>query len=190
VHAVHAVHDAIIAPIWPRLEGVLQGDVERRGRRLVEAGRPRVLAELHPDVSFQNPQIEAGGVRVDIGDGDLVLVPSAFIWPNVYLRDSPKRLALCYPAHGFGSLWEGVNASTQPALARLLGSTRARLLRELERPSTVSELAARLGVTVGAVSQHLGVLRAAGLAVSRREGRQMVSLRAGLGLALIRGEAR
>ena len=87
-------------------------------------------------------------------------------------------------------MWEGVNASTQPALARLLGSTRARLLRELERPSTVSELAARLGVTVGAVSQHLGVLRAAGLAVSRREGRQMVSLRTGLGLGLIRGEAR
>jgi DNA-binding transcriptional ArsR family regulator len=54
----------------------------------------------------------------------------------------------------------------------------------------VSELAARLGVTVGAVSQHLGVLRAAGLAVSRREGREMVSLRTGLGLALIRGEAR
>jgi hypothetical protein len=105
-------------------------------------------------VSFQNPQIEAGGVRVDIGDGDLVLVPSAFIWPNVYLRDSPKRLALCYPAHGFGSLWERDSASTQPALARLLGGTHARLLRELERPSTVSELVARLGVTVSAVSQH------------------------------------
>jgi DNA-binding transcriptional ArsR family regulator len=187
---VRVAYDAIIAPVWPRLESLLQGDVERRGRRLIEAGGPRVLAELHPDVSFQNPEIEVGGTRAEIGERDLVLVPSAFIWPNVYLRDSPVRLALCYPAHGFGSLWERADAPTEPALARLIGGTRARLLCELERPSTVSELATRLGVTVGAVSQHLGVLRAAGLAVSRREGREVVSLRTQLGLALVAGEVR
>ncbi|PSL53088.1 regulatory ArsR family protein [Saccharothrix carnea] len=115
---------------------------------------------------------------------------------NSWLSASPSRrsgrrspaCALCYPAHGFGSLWERSDAPTNDALARLVGQTRARLLCELERPSTVTELATRLGVTVGAVSQHLGVLRAAGLAVSRREGREVVSLRTGLGLALVRGE--
>ena len=185
---LHAVHDAIIAPIWPRLEDVLQGDVERRGRRLVEAGGPTVLAELHPEVSFHNPGLTVADQTVDIGERDLVLVPSAFTWPHAYLRDSPVRLALCYPAHGFGSLWERSAAPTDDALARLVGRTRARLLCELERPSTVTELSARLGITMGAVSQHLGVLRAAGLAVSRREGREVVSLRTGLGLALVRGE--
>ncbi|MCC8244128.1 ArsR/SmtB family transcription factor [Saccharothrix luteola] len=185
---LHAVHDAIIAPIWPRLEGVLQGDVERRGRRLVEAGGPTVLAELHADVSYRNPHLTVADRTVDVGERDLVLVPSAFTWPHAYLRDSPVRLALCYPAHGFGSLWERSDAPTSDALARLVGHTRARLLCELERPSTVTELATRLGVTVGAVSQHLGVLRAAGLAVSRREGREVVSLRTGLGLALVQGE--
>jgi hypothetical protein len=142
---LHAVHAAIIAPIWPRLEGVLQGDVERRGRRLVEAGGPRVLAELHADVVFENAQIEAGGVRADIGDRDLVLVPSAFIWPNVYLRDSPKRLALCYPAHGSDHCGNG---STHPLNPRWLGCSVAPARGccvELERPSTVSELAARSG---------------------------------------------
>ncbi|GAA1347744.1 ArsR/SmtB family transcription factor [Saccharothrix algeriensis] len=183
-----AVHGAIIAPVWSRLEGVLQGDVERRGRRMVEAGGPTVLAELHQDVGYDAPAIRVRGRRVAIGARDLVLVPSAFTWPDVYLRESPVRLALCYPAHGFGSLWERADAPTSDALARLLGPTRARLLHELERPSTVTELAGRLGVTVGAVSQHLGVLRAAGLAVSRREGREVVSLRTGLGLALVRGE--
>ncbi|MFE9751598.1 ArsR/SmtB family transcription factor [Saccharothrix saharensis] len=107
---------------------------------------------------------------------------------HAYLRDSPVRLALCYPAHGFGSLWERSDAPTNDALARLVGHTRARLLCELERPSTVTEPATGLGVTVGAVSQHPGVLRAAGLAVGRREGREVVSPRTGLGPALVRGE--
>ncbi|HWO61886.1 MAG TPA: hypothetical protein VNO31_17845 [Umezawaea sp.] len=51
----------------------------------------------------------------------------------------------------------------------------------------MSELAERLNVTADAVSQHLGVLRATGLAVSRREGREVVSLRTALGLALVQG---
>jgi hypothetical protein len=124
---LRAVHDAIIAPVWPRLEGVLQGDVERRGRCLVEAGGPRVLAELHADVSFHNPHIEVDGVQVDVGDREVVLMPSAFVWPDVQLREGPRRLALRYPARGFGSLWERTGTTSQPPLARLLGGTRARV---------------------------------------------------------------
>lgn len=44
------------------------------------------------------------------------------------------------------------------------------LLRDGERP--VGELVPHLGVTFGAVSQHLRVLREAGLVVARRHGRQ------------------
>lgn len=43
------------------------------------------------------------------------------------------------------------------------------LLREGERP--VGELVPHLGVTIGAVSQHLRVLREAGLVVQRKDGR-------------------
>jgi DNA-binding transcriptional ArsR family regulator len=184
---VRAVHDAIVEPLWPRLEGVLQGDVERRGRRLTEHGGPTVLDELHDTVTWHRTAIEVNGVVTTIGDRDLVLVPSAFIWPDVYLRDSPVRLALCYPATGFGTLWTRPDPPVGDALGRLLGVTRARLLHELERPSTVTELAERLAVTPGAVSQHLAVLRATGLAVTRREGREAVSLRTALGLALAQG---
>ncbi|XVV01652.1 helix-turn-helix domain-containing protein [Actinosynnema sp. CA-248983] len=184
------VHDAVIAPVWPRLEAALQSDIERRGRRLVDQGTPTVLAELHPDVTPHPDGIAVWGRPVVAGERDLVLVPSAFIWPDVYLRDSPRRLALCYPAHGLGSLWERRRAPAGDALARVVGPTRARMLRELGRPSTVSELATRLGVTVGAASQHLAVLRAAGLALSTREGRKVVSMRTDLGQALVEGEIR
>ncbi|QWF81725.1 ArsR/SmtB family transcription factor [Amycolatopsis sp. CA-230715] len=183
-----AVHDAIIAPVWPQLEGVLQGDIERRGQRLVESGSPAVLDELHPDVlSHRNRDLQVGEARVHVGRRDLVLIPSVFVWPDARLRDGPARLALCYPAHGFGALWDRPNTTAKPALAKLLGATRANLLFELDRPSTVSELAARLSVSAAAVSQHLAVLRGAGFVVSRRQGREVVSLRTGLGLAVTQG---
>jgi DNA-binding transcriptional ArsR family regulator len=44
------------------------------------------------------------------------------------------------------------------------------ILRDGERP--VGELVPHLGVSIGAVSQHLRVLREAGLVVARRHGRQ------------------
>jgi DNA-binding transcriptional ArsR family regulator len=48
---------------------------------------------------------------------------------------------------------------------------RAILDRLTEAPSSVSELAAPLGITLTAVSQHLGVLQASGLARSEKTGR-------------------
>ncbi|MEV0674937.1 winged helix-turn-helix domain-containing protein [Actinosynnema sp. NPDC050436] len=179
------VYDAVVAPVWPRLEGLLQGDIERRGRTLVDRGGRAVLDGLPGDVGWHPDGAEVRGRPVVAGERDLVLVPSAFTWPDAYLRDGPCRLALCYPAHGFGSLWDRPAAPARDGLAQLVGPTRARLLVALGRPGTVSELAARLGITVGAVSQHLGVLRAAGLAVGRREGRHLVSLRTDLGSALV-----
>ncbi|MEU7527283.1 DUF5937 family protein [Saccharothrix sp. NPDC042600] len=181
------VYHAVIAPVWPRLEGVLQGDIERRGKHLVERGAPAVLAELHPDVATHADGVRVRDRRVVAGERDLVLVPSAFTWPDVYLREGPCRSALCYPARGFGSLWQHPPAPARDGLARLIGATRARLLTELDQPATVSQLAARLGITVAAASQHQDVLRATGLVFSRREGRKVVSLRTDLGLALVEG---
>lgn len=185
---LRAVHDAVIRPVWAQVEGVLQGDLERRGQRLLDAGPPAVLGELHPDVTFESLRLVVSGRAITPGERDLVLLPSAFVWPGTHLRDSPLRLGLHYPARGFGSVWQRSCRVTGDGLDRLLGGTRAALLRALERPVSVSELAGSLGVTAGAVSQHLGVLRAAGLAVSRREGREVVSLRTALGVALLRGE--
>ncbi|MFJ6675452.1 ArsR/SmtB family transcription factor [Actinosynnema sp. NPDC091369] len=190
---LHAVHDAIIAPVWSRLEGVLRGDVERRGRRLVEAGGPTVPAELHPEVSYRVPHLTVAERTVDIGERDLVLVPSAFTGSRTpgHARLPPRQsrpLGAVLPGARLRLALGAVGRAHPRRPGRLVGPTRARLLCELERPSTVTELATRLGVTVGAVSQHPGVLRAAGLAVSRREGREVVSLRTGLGLALVQGE--
>ncbi|MFD5087237.1 ArsR/SmtB family transcription factor [Kitasatospora sp. NPDC058406] len=65
-----------------------------------------------------------------------------------------------------------------------VGRTRAALLSELGEPLSTPDLAARLGVTAGAVSQHLGALRAAGLVTTRRTGRTAVHLRTRTGTVL------
>ncbi|MFI9629719.1 DUF5937 family protein [Streptomyces sp. NPDC052042] len=185
-------HDAVIAPIWSRLAGVLEGDIEWRARQLVEFGLPHVVPRLHDSVRWISGSIVIGdparATARAASDRDLVFVPSAFVWPDVYLRYIPHRTALCYPARGFGSLWQRTRTPSGNSLKALLGRNRARLLCTLERPATVTELANCLGITPGAVSQHLALLRAAGLVVSRRNGRETTSLRTALGHALVDGQ--
>jgi DNA-binding transcriptional ArsR family regulator len=62
-------------------------------------------------------------------------------------------------------------------LARVLGRSRARLLTALDAPRSTAELARRLELTTGAVSQHLSALRGAGLVTATRHGREVLYLR-------------
>ena len=71
---------------------------------------------------------------------------------------------------GVGLLWEQPGQAAG-ALADLLGRRRAQLLSELAAPATTQELAGRLAASSAGVSEHLGVLRRAGLIEGRREGR-------------------
>ena len=73
----------------------------------------------------------------------------------------------------------GIDALADPTRREILDRLR-------RRPRAVGELAAELPVSQPAVSQHLAVLREAGLVESRREGRRRVyRLRPG-GLAPVR----
>src|SRR5690242_1424858 len=57
----------------------------------------------------------------------------------------------------------------------LASTARRQVLRELAQSErTTSELAARLGISMPAVSRHLTVLENAGLAVSRRQGQRVL----------------
>lgn len=83
----------------------------------------------------------------------------------------PDRHALVYPARGFAA--EAVQWPDD-ALGRLIGRNRAAMLYALERPSTSSELAAQLGLSLGTIGGHLMVLREANLIVGTRVGRRVV----------------
>lgn len=66
------------------------------------------------------------------------------------------------------------------------GTRRAIVERLRVRPRSVTELARDLPVSQPAVSQHLGVLRAAGLVSVRRDGRRSVYSLRRAGLASLR----
>jgi DNA-binding transcriptional ArsR family regulator len=75
------------------------------------------------------------------------------------------------------------------ALSAAAEPTRRRLLQLLATgPRTVSELAEHFTVTRSAISQHLGVLAAAGLVTARKEGRQRFYSVVPGGVAQLRAE--
>ncbi|MGH3376415.1 MAG: ArsR/SmtB family transcription factor [Actinoallomurus sp.] len=71
------------------------------------------------------------------------------------------------------------------AVIALIGRRKAALLGCLDRPTSTTDLADRLGITPGAISQHLAVLHAAGLVTRARVGRIVLYARSDLGSRLM-----
>lgn len=179
----------LIAPHWPRMLGVLEADIAYRARVLADNGVAAVFDDLHHDVRWSEGELRVHGPGISeaswpfaakevVLDGrSLVLSPSVLGWPDCCVATKPVTAGLLhYPARAVATVWERRRPAPD-ALAALLGRTRAELLVQLAEPGTTGELAGRLGVTAGAVSQHLGVLRGAGLVATRRDGRAVLHLR-------------
>jgi DNA-binding transcriptional ArsR family regulator len=175
---------ALIEPWWPRLRDVLDADITYRARRLADAGVAAVLSELDPKVSWKDGAVRfgiAGSREIDVSGTDLVLIPSVFAWPGAAVSFDPP--AVIYSARGIHGLWQQGPRSSDD-LVRLIGRTRAALLTALAAPASTTGLAARTGIPISSVSEHLGVLRANGLVSTTRTGRFLVHHRTTLGLAL------
>jgi DNA-binding transcriptional ArsR family regulator len=178
--AVERYWKCAIAPDWPRIEALLEGEVLWRARTLALHGAGEVLRTLHPTVSNTSDAVhiastQEGECRVD-QDG-LLLVPSVFSWPDVFtVHDEAWRASIYYPARGAGTLWEPLREERRrlrDPLALLAGSGRARVLRALAAPATTTELAVRLGASPASVSAHLQRLQRAGLLERTRIGRRV-----------------
>ncbi|SCE73068.1 Helix-turn-helix domain-containing protein [Micromonospora coriariae] len=176
-----------LAPHWPRLRLLLDADVTARARLLAEDGAGALLNDLHHQVRWEDDTLlvaQRHCLAPDVPDGPgLVLVPSVFVWPSVASVSAGDAPQLAYPARGLGALWEHP-AGVPDALAAVLGRGRARLLTELTAPASTTELARRSGMSPAGVSQHLTALRAAGLVVTHRRGRALLSARTDLAEAL------
>lgn len=176
--ALESYWRACFAEFWPRVYGLLERDVLRRSRRLTQGGASELFAGLGPAVEWTGERliIDRPWCNADHGlHGDgLVLVPSAFYWPSVAVMSAPYQSMLVYPVDGVGTLWVQGPPPAPGALAALIGRSRAQILLALAEPSTTSALAARMSLTPGAVSQHLGVLSGGGLTIGMRLGKQVV----------------
>ncbi len=180
-----------LADIWPRMHGLLEGEVLRRSRDLVTGGASLLFQDLHEIVTWDGEALRISKRwewRECLAGRGLLLVPSVFSWPDPMVMVDPYQPTLLYPARGVATLWEIGPPPPPGALAALLGRTRAGVLTTLAAPASTTELARRLGVTPGAVNQHLAVLHGCGLVTRHRVGRQVLYARTLTGDALADGE--
>lgn len=178
----------LLAPDWPQLRAICERDVVHRAAELGRAGWAAALTGLHRRLRWRDGGIDIlrmSGSQVPLGGEGLLLVPSVFIWPGCAAHaDEPWPKAIIYPARGAAALLQPAARTTPAALANLLGRSRARLLIALAEPASTSQLAHGLGFAVGAVGDHLAVLRRAGLVDRARAGRSVLYRRTPLGDAL------
>ncbi|WP_380277744.1 DUF5937 family protein [Kitasatospora purpeofusca] len=178
---VESYWEIALAPHWPRMRSLLEGDVLHRARLFAEHGADQLLGDLASNVAWDEDTLYVGHHYVrgsrQLGGRGLLLVPSVFVWPRVFSVISPNwQPTLRYPPRGVATLWERRSAVPQ-ALAAVIGRSRARLLVELDTPASTTDLAHRTGITAGGVSQHLTALRTAGLVDAHRSGRYVLYVR-------------
>jgi DNA-binding transcriptional ArsR family regulator len=177
-----------LEPHWPRMRSLLEADLLYRSRRLTDGGVALLFADLHPRVTWTDDGVEVTmecSERVELAGRGLLLVPGVFSCNRPWtIVDVPWQPTLIYPARGVALLWESAPAPPD-ALVKVLGRSRATLLGDLDAPRSTTDLAARLGMTAGGVSQHLTALRDSGLVSSRRNGRQVLYCRSPLADELV-----
>jgi DNA-binding transcriptional ArsR family regulator len=188
--ALEAVWELLVEDDWPRFRAVLEQDVMWRANRLATAGWAALVEDIGPgfrwSTSSEGDYLEIhdqGAGRYGLDGGGLLLVPSVFA-PVALQLEQPWPRSVVYPARGVATLEESPDAAVG-GLERLMGASRAMVLRALGVPSTPTQLVARFGMSLGGVGDHLAVLRSAGLVSRSRAGRTVVYRRSPLGDRLV-----
>lgn len=183
-----------IAPYWPRIRDVLDSDIFYRARQVADGGARGALSDIHPRVGWQGGDLtidKPAECQFTLRGRGLLLVPSAFIWPGLgVISDAQWQPTVIYGVRGINLLWDPAADPPPKALTAVVGGTRAAMLGALATPRTTADLARSLELTAGAVSQHVTILRNAGLLTSHRTGRVVRHLRSDAGEHLVMASGR
>lgn len=189
--AVGVYGEAVLAPRQHEVDAAVQADQALRTRDLTCGGVGRLLARLPPPMSWSPPVLTT---RYPV-DRDLYLHGRGLtLVPSYFCRGAPVTLIdpELPPVLVYAVAPDSVRAPEPPpaGLAGLLGRTRAEALRALCVPHSTSELARRIGTSVGTASKHASVLRESGLVTSTRHANTVVHVATRLGRSLVERGAR
>jgi len=193
LESVHALGDAaawwhrtVLEPFWPQVDRAVHADRDLRVHDLAAGGLDRLLANLPPRIRWTSPVLRADyplDRDIELGGRGLTLIPSYFCWgAPVALIDTELPPVLVYP---LGDPPAVTDDASLRAVARLIGRTRAQVLRALDVPRTTTGLADHLRISLASASKHAAALRGPGLIRSVRRGNTMVHTMTGLGRALL-----
>lgn len=173
---LHFVWQRAIEPYWHKVVAVVEGDVLYRAKKQFFNGISGVFEDADPRIRFTPGKIEVDkrwDRELTLGDDGITLMPSFFANNHVFLQTIPRyKPLIVFSAWGKNRLKETSVMDERP-LDTLIGETRALLLENLDRPASTGELALRLDVTSGAVSQHLAKLAQTGLVEAERSGQRV-----------------
>jgi DNA-binding transcriptional ArsR family regulator len=174
-----------IADSWPGLHERLRADLTVRAETMATHGIGALFGTLSPKVCWTGSGLTVYNVadfEVHLAGAELVLAPTVLAWPEVWSQlTDPADASLSYPALGVGSK---APPDGDGPLGRLVGNTRALLLRDLNVPRSTTELSARHGLAPATVSYHLRVLHGSGLVTRSRDRRTVLYRRTEQGAAL------
>lgn len=180
---LHRFWCAAIADGWSSLRATMDADLANRARMMATRGVGALFGSLHETVSWADGMLcfrSAWEERFTLRNVEIVCAPAVLAWPrlSVQLCD-PTDAVLGYPAAGVGA-----RPSAPPAVDRLVGATRAALLRDLDVPRSTTSLAARHRLSSPTVSYHLKVMQRSGLVTAHRDRQYVLYQRTDAGHAL------
>jgi DNA-binding transcriptional ArsR family regulator len=164
---------------WARIQTVLENDILFQARTQVMCGVDSVLNSFADYMQYQDGLLvirkrhvckpeESTFTPAGIG---IHLVPTVFKGSEVSYQFTPDwQPMILYGARGAGLWYQQRLPEPETALRAAFGDSRAVLLATLTTPAHTAELATRLGITSGAVSQQLSKLLEAGLVENHRSG--------------------
>lgn len=175
-----------VEPDWARRRAVLERDVMYRAGLLAAYGWPAAVDRMTRHSAWvATDAIQFSSQALPdrlVGPTGLQFVPVSRASGTWLAEGKPGEYALIYPVRGIG---DQPPPCEPQSVDRLLGAGRARILRELDRPATTSDLATQLGAALGTVGEHLAVLRNARLIAGTRIGHRVLYRRTTLGDTLL-----
>src|SRR5918999_4655889 len=191
VDTLRRYHELAIAPYWPRMRELLEGDTIKRGQALALGGVEALLSGLSPKVSYSGSTLKLEKpyeLVVEPAGRGITLVPCVFAWPRVEVLVQPGyKPTLAYGPRGVTNLWSSSSPAPKgTALEAALGTVRASVLKSLTpMPSTTTELAHQLRLSPATISAHLTRLKAAELVEPHRSGKKVYYRLSGPGESLL-----
>jgi DNA-binding transcriptional ArsR family regulator len=183
-------HELLVVPYLRSIRLAIHRDRHLRLAALAGDGVEGLFASLQPMASWSQGEIRIPQRRdqeLSLDGRGLLLIPSYFrVCGPLTLFGSQRQPVLIYPVQpGADSLPVG-NSRVPESLAALIGLNRAAVLHELaSRERNTSELARRVGISAGSVSEHTTALRDAGLITSHRDRNRMLHRVTDLGIAVL-----
>ena len=167
-----------VRPDWPRRRALLEREITYRAGLVAVYGWSNALGSM----SRRSAWVGDDAIRFShrplpdriVGAEGMLFVPVTLARGTWLCEAPPDSFALVYPARGIAERGGGPAQDRVRALERLVGALRARILLELGRPATTTELATALEVSLGTAGGHITVLREAGLIEGTRVGRRVV----------------